>query len=124
MLNKENLLSIAGDAPEPGYIKAKLTIGAWGSLFSLKRGYLRGEHGSLEPNKIGSKSIANLYVVSRKITEDVPFYYNNVKYTDGSTTETLFDEWSALKDQTVDIWLGGGKNPTLARIIGLLWRTA
>ena len=111
MLNKENLMLSSSGAPEPGYIKAKLTIGAWGSLFNQKRGYLRDQHGNLEPNQIGSKSITNLYISisDYRITADVPFYYNNVKYADGSNPgAALFNEWTTLKGQTVEIWLGRG----------------
>ena len=125
MLNKENLLI----SSKAGYIKAKLTIGARNGLSSKKRGYIRDDIGNLKPNQIGSNIIDYLYVnQSGTVLTNAPFYYKNIKYTNNSTAKTLFDDWNALIDQTVEIWLGeGGEGIKLILLQGLsvfLWRTA
>lgn len=118
MLNKENLLCTSTDAPEPSYVPAKLTIGEYGFIGVLRRyGYSDGySFGELNPNSLNGTQITNLYVHSNgSVYATVPFYYENIKYSQGSNGSYLQSQWPNLVGQTVDIWLSGGGVKTLIR---------
>ena len=115
MLNKENLLCVSSNAPEPGYVPAKLTIGHYqeGGFFKWDwYGYRKGRAGSLTPNSVNGKEVTYLEVAHHVLTE-TPFYFNGVKYQNNDEPEPLLSLWKPLVGQTVDIWLSGGGVKTL-----------
>lgn len=129
MLKKETLLAVSNGAPEPGYVKAKLTIGHYqeGGFFDYDwYGYRKGRAGSLTPNSVNGKEVTYLEVAHHVLT-GTPFYFNGVKYQNNDDPEPLFSLWKPLVGQIVDIWLsggGGGKNPYLASNCGSFRRVA
>lgn len=125
-MNKNTLLkNTINDAPELGYVKAKLTIGYWSPAFAEHYGYYRVENvGNLVPNTVNGISVERITTVSGNIYSTVPFYFEGKKYTNGSYDSFLGNTFRERVNQTVDVWLGGGEVFILARIISLLWRTA
>lgn len=126
MLKKECLFGIASDAPEPGYVKAELTIGTLGVVAGSFMGYRRGVRGALTPDVVHGKNINEL---NSGLTENgimiqatVPFYYNGKKYQNGEedANNALFNEWTYLLNQTVEVWLGGVNALVLQVIAALL----
>lgn len=81
MLNKAMLLCAGGETPpEPGYVKAKLTVGG-NSDFADYKGYYAGRYGKLVPS-LGYEELQ--YAMFREsVSCTRPFYYDGVKYEDG-----------------------------------------
>ena len=131
MIYKEKLAGGGGEIeppPEKGFVKAKLTIGSWGSVtrdpygssyvgFNSGSGYFN--YGKLSPQLYDSLNVANIgglggsFITELEIRSDGPFYYNGIKYqgnetgngNPGTLTRNLWDEWVSLRGQTVDVWL-------------------
>lgn len=108
-MNKTLLLNKQGSSI-PGYIPAKLTIGKSITIIIVQIGYSvdsdeKEAFGNLEPNTGYSK----LYVAAGgTVYCTKPFYYAGTLYTQGDNSETLYNTWNTLLDQTVDVLIEGG----------------
>lgn len=121
MLKKEATLIGAekGEAPpEPGYIKAKLTVGIQdddSKYFGPNYGYKQGEFGALSPCSDYTEVYSYFGVkgprTDRAYEVDVyylvvthPIYFKGVKYSSGYDYDDIFGDYFG---QTVDIWIQG-----------------
>lgn len=99
--------------PEPGYVKAMLTIGS-GFVVTVPGvypgqywtyGYRANMFGNLEPSYDDVYTICIQDTYGNYVVTDVDFYYNNVKYSHQGPGDTLLESWKELVGETVTIWL-------------------
>lgn len=98
-------------SPEPGYIKAKLTIGYGGTANTVYYGYsARLGAGSLSPalrDVCLQGSAVGIGSRDWSILTSGAFYYNGIKYTDRQSISEQSEifSWTSMVGKTVTIWL-------------------
>ena len=104
MLNKALLCVGGGQSPEPGYIKAKLTVGSYEFRGDKDYGYnLEYSFGALDPSE-GYRSLSVYYTMDSipgAVHASDSFYYKGVKYNNGDIVRTfIFNE-----GEDVEVWI-------------------
>lgn len=120
MKNKD-LLFVQKDSLPSGYQKAKLTIG-YGSFKgeNFACGFLKDDVGNLAPRnnythlylqETSDASVNGKVWAQQNGNQPSDFYYRGVKYSANEMALALLEEWMALRDQTVEVWIrkGGGR---------------
>lgn len=114
ILNKAMLLSAGGDgAPEPGYVRASLTVGKiqpgmhsrYG--FGTTKSFWGKAFGSLVPQH-GYQEISCQYMMdagASTVTATKPFYYEGRKYQGNNSDPAI--AWKTLLGKTVEVWIQG-----------------
>lgn len=131
-MNKSTLLVQDNNStPEPGFIKAKLTVGVVDNGFGIySYGFGSGYpvHGDLQPRStytfidVVFISIADPPIAT--VGSSDSFYYKGKKYENEDTDIDLelYNDWSNKVGQTVDVYIRGGVKGLISLLQSLFGR--
>lgn len=115
-MNKSTLLVQDNNStPEPGFIKAKLTVGFSDLGFGIYSSGFNADYpiyGDLQPRSTYTRICVDYASIfdppNAVVYSDDSFYYKGKKYENGDKDMGLYNDWSNKVGQTVDVYIRGG----------------